>query len=200
MKYIFFDIGSVVLYKDSSAYNKDRSPNWLNALNNKDEAIALFMKEKVKSSPGKNIQRICNALSKISGCKRHEIINLWKNWYARYYKWTPGMKGFIETLGEEHYTGVCSNVGWISQEVRTEMNVYNVFNGDIFLSYEINLSKPDLRIFSYILKKTGADPKDVIFIDNKEENVIAARKVGISTIHFKSMSQLKTDLGRIITE
>lgn len=52
---------------------------------------------------------------------------------------------------------------------------------EIFLSYEMNLAKPDVAIFEAVLEATGIQAKDTFFIDDSEANCKSAESLGIST-------------------
>ena len=60
-----------------------------------------------------------------------------------------------------------------------------------------SLAKPNLEFFTHYLTKNSIDPKTVVFIDDKIENVLAARKVGMYAIHFKNPKQLRSDLKKL---
>jgi glucose-1-phosphatase len=64
----------------------------------------------------------------------------------------------------------------------------------LFLSHKIGFRKPDKEIFEYITSITGFAPNDIVFIDDIEEFVVAARKYGIKGILFKDINTLKKDL------
>jgi FMN phosphatase YigB (HAD superfamily) len=46
------------------------------------------------------------------------------------------------------------------------------------------MRKPNTDIFEYALKELKASPEEVVFIDDKEEHLNGARRVGIGTIQF----------------
>ena len=48
-----------------------------------------------------------------------------------------------------------------------------------FLSYEMHLAKPDEEIFREVLRQTGCDAAETLFIDDNRDNVEAARRVGM---------------------
>lgn len=57
------------------------------------------------------------------------------------------------------------------------------------------IEKPDPRYFEMLKKKINpAGDKYILFIDDKPENVEAARKAGLSAIQFKDAKQLEEDL------
>jgi HAD superfamily hydrolase (TIGR01509 family) len=64
---------------------------------------------------------------------------------------------------------------------------------DRVLSYEVGVLKPHPAIYRAALEKTRPGDR-VIFTDDIETNVAAARIMGISGIHFQSAEQLKQEL------
>lgn len=56
---------------------------------------------------------------------------------------------------------------------------------NIFLSGFEQEIKPDPNFFRSLLHKANLKPEECIFIDDQEENVRAARKLGFTAIHFK---------------
>ena len=68
---------------------------------------------------------------------------------------------------------------------------------NIFRSHEQKVKKPDSEAFMNALHKIGAKPDECIFIDDHEPNVVAARKLGIMAIQFRSVGQLKDELERL---
>lgn len=70
--------------------------------------------------------------------------------------------------------------------------------GNIYSSYEQGIAKPDKRIFERVLKDLKTTPEETLFIDNQRGNIQSARSVGIKSILFKNLKQLKNELNRII--
>lgn len=52
------------------------------------------------------------------------------------------------------------------------------FHG-VYLSYELGMRKPDADIYEHLLQDAGIRPEASLFIDDLEDNVEAAEKVGI---------------------
>jgi len=57
-----------------------------------------------------------------------------------------------------------------------------------FLSYEMGLQKPDLRIYSTICESLGVDPDQCFVLDDAPDNVGAAKKVGMRGYVFSPQS------------
>jgi glucose-1-phosphatase len=49
----------------------------------------------------------------------------------------------------------------------------------IFCSHQIGMRKPEERGFLHVCEEIGAHPSRVLFFDDKQENVLAARKAGL---------------------
>lgn len=66
---------------------------------------------------------------------------------------------------------------------------------DQYWSYELGMLKRDEAFFQKLLSTIiGVPPDEVIFIDDKKENVIKANHAGIKSIQFVSAPQLKLEL------
>lgn len=62
------------------------------------------------------------------------------------------------------------------------------------LSYEVGFMKPAPQIYRVALMKAKARAEECLFIDDREENVEAALKLGIHAIHFVPQTNLETSL------
>ena len=58
--------------------------------------------------------------------------------------------------------------------------------GHLFFSCQLKLAKPDPACYSRALAGLGASAEDVIFIDDRSENVAAAAALGLRSVHFTS--------------
>ncbi|MCF6214579.1 MAG: HAD family phosphatase [Emcibacter sp.] len=67
---------------------------------------------------------------------------------------------------------------------------------DIIVSGEEKITKPDPRIYQILLNRTGIPATHSLFIDDRLENIIAARKMGLQTHQFTSPENLRTYLIR----
>lgn len=56
----------------------------------------------------------------------------------------------------------------------------------IFLSYRMNLVKPDREIFARTLKEAGIKAEETLFIDDSPVNCRTAEEIGINTINVKN--------------
>ncbi len=69
----------------------------------------------------------------------------------------------------------------------------NLFDGRI-VSGEVKIAKPDPRIYQLLLDTYQLTPQESLFIDDRLENVEAARCFGIKSIQFISPQDLEKEL------
>jgi putative hydrolase of the HAD superfamily len=82
-----------------------------------------------------------------------------------------------------------------------ELNVYRIDRFGLcgifpvfFSSCWLGVRKPTHRIYTQVLGMTQTDPRRVLFIDDRLQNLNPAAALGMQTIQFHSADQLKADL------
>lgn len=105
---------------------------------------------------------------------------------------------FVSTLRGRYRTVLLSNA-WMDmrKNVARRFGSLDAFEMQIF-SAEVGLRKPDPRIFQHVLDLLGADPEEIVFVDDFSENILAARKLGFRTIPFKNVQQTKNELEALL--
>jgi len=71
------------------------------------------------------------------------------------------------------------------------------FFDDLLLSFKLHMIKPDLEIFKHTINICSCKPEEIIYTDDRLENVKAARKLGINTIHYSNMNKWIIDFRNI---
>jgi 2-haloacid dehalogenase len=66
--------------------------------------------------------------------------------------------------------------------------------GDIVVSGEKKIVKPDPAIYRLALGRFGLNPGDAVFIDDNAANVASARALGIRSIHFTDAASTRAEL------
>ena len=64
----------------------------------------------------------------------------------------------------------------------------------ITLSYEVGAKKPSLKIFYDLISKAGVKPEEIIFTDDKEDNVAEAKKIGIKAFFYEDLKKFLEEL------
>jgi putative hydrolase of the HAD superfamily len=64
----------------------------------------------------------------------------------------------------------------------------------VLCSSYLGLRKPEPEIYHRALEILARPAERILFIDDREENVVAANEAGFRTVHFKNETQLRTQL------
>lgn len=111
-----------------------------------------------------------------------------------------GVIAIVKELQSQGYrTPLFSNVTIGEAEWLKRKDDYEHFS-PLFLSYEMDLAKPDPRSYEYVLNHLQLKPQEVIFIDDKKENVDAAVALGIYGIQFKNEALLAQELEKCLAQ
>ena len=73
---------------------------------------------------------------------------------------------------------------------------YDVFDR-VYASHLMGLVKPDPAFYTHILDREGCAPAETVFVDDAEENVEAARKLGIHGLRFEGAAKLQRNLAAL---
>ncbi|MFI7446635.1 HAD family hydrolase [Nonomuraea sp. NPDC049714] len=65
-----------------------------------------------------------------------------------------------------------------------------------FYSARMGLVKPDRKIYEEVARELGADPADVVFVDDRPENVAGAEAAGMTGVHHTGAEALREALRR----
>ena len=106
----------------------------------------------------------------------------------------PGTKNLIEKLRKNYCVVALSNVGpdmwpiWDSRHRITDL-----FE-KVYWSGQLGVKKPDPKAFNHVLDDLGVKSTDVVFFDNREENVAGARSLGIVAFIFNGAKDAEAKL------
>jgi putative hydrolase of the HAD superfamily len=108
------------------------------------------------------------------------------------------MLDWAETLRNAGYkTCILSNLNReFTAHLRATCDWVKRFDVHIFSS-EIRKIKPDPEIYRHCLRLLNCTASEALFIDDREKNVIAARREGITSLVYRSTEQLRSELQAI---
>ena len=193
-KNILFDMGNVLV-----TYN----PEWVIRRYTEDEELIREVKNIVFNSQEwflldaglieeEKAER--NWMERLSSDKARELAHLsFQNWHLYNMKVIPGTAEMIRALkenGKEIY--LLSNASLRLLSIYKEViPAVECFSG-IFYSAAHKCVKPQDIIYERFLKEYSLNPSDCFFIDDLEENISAAKAVGISGAVMKSRTAKET--------
>ena len=110
----------------------------------------------------------------------------------------PQMIQWVECLSEAGLkTALLSNmISDMAAHARQTFRWLNKLTYHV-LSCEVGLIKPDSAIYERCLEGLQVTPSEALFVDDKQINVQAARALGITSIHFQSVGQLRNELAAL---
>lgn len=76
---------------------------------------------------------------------------------------------------------------------RTKPAEWGIFER-VFTSAAVGMRKPDLCFFKFVLDEIKAEPSSVVFVDDRSENVLAARSLGMNGIVFDHVQRVRQSL------
>lgn len=108
----------------------------------------------------------------------------------------PKMYALIEELKSKQVrVGLLSNINDRYVKLIRDFGFYEPFD-PCLLSCEMGLEKPDPKAYELLLQTIALKAEDIVFIDDKAENVASAKKMGIDAIVFESEEQVRSELSK----
>lgn len=195
IKYILFDVGNVLVYKKT---HEDENVGKLVGLS-REEYRELLDSVIANQTESENNQfrgidtvekeytylqelhrKICNILNieptdglveKMTMCRMKGDFVL-----------KDGVIDTLRKLSDHSTLGILSNALPSRRVHELKIDNLDSFFKDIFISHEIGLSKPDVRVYEYVLERIGVDANEVLFVDDKYDYLKGAEKVGITNL------------------
>ncbi len=94
-------------------------------------------------------------------------------------------------------TGILSNLGDAMESgVRARMPWLESFDHHTF-SHRLRLAKPEAAIYRHAAKGLGAEPNNILFIDDRADNCEAGRAAGMQVISYTSHSDFMSEMDRL---
>ena len=115
-------------------------------------------------------------------------VDLWTQPNQPMIDWTISLQsagvptGILSNMGDAMETGIFDRCSWLSG-----------FPHHTF-SHRLKIAKPDERIYHHAIKGIDQAPDATLFLDDRIENVEAARSVGLNAIHYTTDEALLRSL------
>jgi len=124
--------------------------------------------------------------------------NLWRKCVEKNFHIYPEMRRFVKKIRSQRIkTAVLSNS--IESHVKVIEKHAGYKNFDIVvLSSRVGLRKPERKIFLLAVKRLKVKPEECIFIDDRDEFLKPAKKLGIRTVLAKNPKQVIHDVSKIL--
>ncbi len=136
-------------------------------------------------------------LTEALGLNKLEEKNFWSGWrklledktntwdeLQRIFPRTP--KWLLSNTNPQHILGDLVN----------KHSFFNEIAGAVY-SYEVHSRKPEPEIFLKACNMAGCSPDEALFIDDMNENIQAAEKLGFKTVHYTDHSVFIDEISRL---
>jgi HAD superfamily hydrolase (TIGR01509 family) len=105
-----------------------------------------------------------------------------------------GMYDLLNELKDKgHSLFGLTNWSYKVYDVIKKYPIFSLLDGMV-ISSEVHLLKPDVRIYQCLMGKYGLKAEECVFIDDRKENVEAARSIKMQGIVFVDALQLRCNL------
>tara|TARA_R110001583_G_scaffold77623_3_gene211199 strand:- start:3430 stop:4050 length:621 start_codon:yes stop_codon:yes gene_type:complete len=192
---IIFDLGGVLVdWKPEYVYR--------NVFNYDEEKVQWFLNTictpqwNMEQDAGRTIKK-AEQLKIVEFPEHKELIKLfYKNW--EYMFSGPIIKNveLFKRLKASKKYKVYALTNWSAEKWDKALALFPFFNDfdGVVVSGQEKTRKPNPEIYNILLNRYNITPEKAIFIDDNEENIVAAKKLKLQSIHYKSHSQLVKSL------
>lgn len=125
--------------------------------------------------------------------KTPQAVEVIRAWNAMLIGWNTNKFQVLESLSDKYKLFLLSNtnevhIEWVYRDLKRIARFeqfHMLFEDRLFYSYEMGFRKPNKEIFHKLINNTNIIPEETIFIEDSEENLIEAKKLGFNVILHK---------------
>ncbi|MCR4314319.1 MAG: HAD-IA family hydrolase [Candidatus Uhrbacteria bacterium] len=109
------------------------------------------------------------------------------------------MVDFIASLKPRYKIALLSNFPKGIEDYLTErFHISHLFDA-VISSYNIQMKKPFLEAYRYTANQISLRPEECVFVDDSEQNVLAAMETGMKGVVYKSFEDCVAELERVLS-
>jgi len=187
IKNIIFDLGGVILninYNKTSEAFKELGLNNFDELYSQAQQSHLFDHLERGLISNKSFRDEIRRLSQLN----LSDVQIDKAWNAMLLDLPKERIDILLEAKKNYRTFLLSNTNDIHLKAYTE-NLYNQHSikslselfEEEFFSHKIQLRKPDVEAFRYVIEKMELIPEETLFIDDSAQHLVGAKKAGLNT-------------------
>ncbi|MDO8460028.1 MAG: HAD family phosphatase [Nanoarchaeota archaeon] len=188
IKAIIFDLGGVLFFSDGGSYEgREKLAEKLGV--DKKKLHDIWFKRKDLLITGKmSEEEFLKEVIKISATPLS--LNHLKRSIRELNEIDNPMSEVLKKLKKNYFLAALNNEVKEWNEYRIDKFELNSYFKLIVSSCDVGVAKPDHQIYKILLDKIKIPADNLVFIDNREENLLPAKELGIKTHHFKNKELL----------
>lgn len=113
-----------------------------------------------------------------------------------HFKLNEELLDFLDAIKDDYQLNIFT-ASTVYHETAIKRRLGDVFE-NIFSTVELGVSKSDPKSYSHLAQKLDKDTSEILFIDDTQNNVAAARAAGLQAIQYQSNEQVIAELKRIL--
>ena len=113
---------------------------------------------------------------------------------TRGYRFLPGMRELLEEIAALRAVHVLSNYPAWYEDLRKRFELDRHVSGH-HVSYRLEARKPSPEFYVRVLDAIGIEAHELLFIDDRPQNVDAAAELGVRGVLFEDAERLRERLG-----
>ncbi|XBG79846.1 HAD family phosphatase [Enterococcus cecorum] len=141
------------------------------------------------------------SLALLDDSYQESLRQIYYHWYEYADVFTK-MQDYAQELKKQGYKlFVLSNTAASYYDLAKKgyLPIDEILDGKI-LSYEVEMVKPDVAIYQYLLDKYGLEAQNCVFLDDIKGNIEAAQSLGMQGIQVISENQALADLKVLLSK
>ena len=203
IKNVIFDMGGVIV-----DVQRDRAISNFKAIgvSDADELISAYHHKGIFiefENGNIDTAEFCRLLCKQSGreISREEIEYAWRSIIDLPLQYKLD---YIHELRKTHKVFMLSNnnpiiMNWACSTGFTESgNALSDYFDKLYISYRMNCTKPDLKIYNMMIEDAKMNPTESLFIDDSETNINAAKECGLQVCLVQNGADWRDEISSIL--
>lgn len=124
---------------------------------------------------------------------------VYNNWLTMVKPIKETVDFYMDLKNKGYKIYLLSNFSTSYDKVESENKFLQIADGKI-ISYRFKTIKPEKKIYELLLSTYNLIPQECVFIDDREENIIAAQDLNINGIVFKDIESTKAQFEQYINK
>ncbi|GAB3404307.1 HAD family phosphatase [Schumannella luteola] len=183
VRWLLFDVGGVIEVVDDAVWPGRLRERWAARLGLEPEEFSQRLAEAdlpdVATTSGQ-AEAYWSGMGAALGASPEQLAELRADFWNEYCGTADEpLLEFLRTLHGRVGLAILSNSGDGAREEEERRFGFASLFDPILYSHEIGVNKPDPEAFRIALRELGAEPGEVLFVDNWTDNVSAARELGL---------------------